>query len=247
MRLLAVAAILVAFPAAAEESRALGAPPSRISQQMAEHAHGDRVYTFTQAQADFSRQSGTDVFNWDAEGWIGGDIRKFWWKTEGEHSGPELEKAEIQGLYSHNVWTFFDAQAGIRADVEPDARAYAVVGVQGLAPGLLETELHAYLGFEGDVSIRLKQSVDVRLTNRFVLEPHFETDFHLTDAPARHIGSGFSNVEAGIEARYEVTRKFAPTLAIIYESRLGETARLGRRAGEDAGGWSVRGGLRTWF
>ncbi|MFN9927629.1 MAG: copper resistance protein B [Phenylobacterium sp.] len=243
MRVLAVAAMLFATPAVAQDSQATG----ETGQRVAAHAHGDRTYTFTQAQADYSRQDGADVVNWDAEGWIGGDLNKFWWKTEGERSGSDVEKAEVQALYSRNVWTFFDAQAGIRADVEPDSRGYGVIGVQGLAPGLLETELHAYFGFKGDVSIRLKQSFDVRLTNHFVLEPHVETDFYLTDEPARLIGSGFSTVEAGVEARYEIHRKFMPTLAVIYESRLGDSARLARRAGEDAGGWSVRGGLRFWF
>ena len=39
----------------------------------------------------------------------------------------------------------------------------------------------------------------------------------------------------------------APTLAVTYESKLGETARLAREDGEDTGGWSVRGGVRFWF
>lgn len=247
MRLLAVAALLFATPVLAEDSRTPSPSPGDAGQQHAAHLHGNRTYTFTHGEVDYSRQDGADVINWDAEGWIGGDRNKFWWKAEGEQSGSEVEKAEIQALYSRNVWTFFDAQVGVRADVEPDTRGYGVIGVQGLAPGLLETELHAYFGLEGDVSVRLKQSVDIRMTSRFILEPHVEADFYLTDVPERLIGSGFSTVEAGVQARYEIHRKFMPTLAIVYESRLGETARLARRAGEDADGWSVRGGLRFWF
>lgn len=215
--------------------------------QSAAHLHGNRTYSFTQAQIDYSRQSGNDVVNWDAEGWIGGDNNKFWWKTEGEQNGPGLEQAEVQALYSRNVWTFFDVQGGVRTDIEPDRRGYAVIGLQGLAPQLLETELHAFLGFKGDVSIRFKQSFDVRLSNRFVLQPQLETDLYLTDVPERRIGSGFSSIETGVQARYELSRKFSPTLAIIYESKLGDTARLAREDGEDTGGWSIRGGVRFWF
>ncbi len=242
MRALLLSILLVTTPAFAQTDEA-----QLDATRSADHLHGNRTYTFTQGQADYSRQSGQDVVNWDAEGWIGGDNHKFWWKTEGEQAGPNTEKAELQALYSRNVWTFFDVQGGVRSDLEPDARAYAVIGVQGLAPQLLETELHAFFSFKGDVSIRFKQSFDLRLTNRVVLQPQLETDLYLTDVPERRIGSGFSTIETGVQARYEVTRKFSPTLAVTYESKLGKTARLAREDGEDAGGWSVRGGVRFWF
>ncbi len=247
MRTLAVAALLAAAPAVAQDLGRPNPEPGETGQDLAEHFHGGRTLTFTQAQLDYSRQNGTDVGNWDAEGWVGGDVHKFWWKTEGEQAGSRTEQAEIQALYSRNVWSFFDVQGGIRTDLEPDARAYAVVGVQGLAPQLIETELHAFIGFKGDVSIRFKQSFDLRLTNRFVLQPQLETDFYLNDVPERLIGSGFSTIETGVQARYELNRKFAPTLAVIYESRLGKSARLARAEGKDTGGWSVRGGVRFWF
>ena len=236
MRFLIVAALAAANPAFAQTRDA-----------NAGHAHGNRTISFAQVAADYSRQFGEDVVNWDAEGFIGGDIHKFWWKSEGEHAGGAFETAEFQALYSRNIWTFFDVQGGLRADAEPDARGYAVVGVQGLLPYLLETELHAFIGFKGDVSIRFKQSFDIRLTNRFVLQPLLETDFYLTDVPERLVGSGFSTLETGVQARYEISRKFAPTLAVVYESKLGKSARLARAEGEDAGGWSVRAGVRFWF
>ena len=65
--------------------------------------------------------------------------------------------------------------------------------------------------------------------------------------PKRLIADGFSVVEAGVLARYEINRRFAPYLGLVYESRLGGSARLARSAGEDPGGWSVRGGVRLWY
>ena len=237
MRLLLLASLAVASPTFAQS----GEPVS------AEHLHGGRTIAFTQVEADISRQQGEAVVNWDAEGFIGGDTHKFWWKTEGEHAASEFETAEFQALYSRNVWTFFDVQAGVRADAKPDGRGYAVVGIQGLAPYLMETELHAFIGFKGDVSLRFKQSFDIRMTNRFVLEPNLETDISFSDVPERMVGKGFSKIETGVQARYEISRKFAPTLALAYESRLGKSARLANAEGETSGGWSVRGGVRFWF
>ncbi len=56
-----------------------------------------------------------DGYQWDAQGWYGGDINKLWIKTEGEGSsaGGKTEKAEVQVLVSHLVTDFwFDVQAG---------------------------------------------------------------------------------------------------------------------------------------
>jgi copper resistance protein B len=226
---------------------ALAAAPVSAQADPATHAHGNRTLSFTQIEVDYSRQDGADVLNWEAEGWLGEDAHKFWWKTEGETEDSGVEVAEFQALYSRNVWSFFDVQGGIRADTSPDARAYAALGVQGLMPYLLETELHAFIGFKGDALVRLRQSFDIRLTNRLILEPQLELDVYLTDVPENRIGSGFSLVKTGLQARYEISRKFAPTVALVYESRLGKTARLAEEIGEQAGGWSVRVGVRSWF
>lgn len=237
MRLLLLVSLAAASPVFAQSAQPVPAA----------HLHGGRTLRFTQVEADISRQQGEAVVNWDAEGFIGGDTHKFWWKSEGEHAGPAFGTAEFQALYSRNVWTFFDVQAGVRADAKPDGRGYAVIGLQGLAPYLLETELHAFIGFRGDVSLRFRQSFDIRLRNRFVLEPNVETDISFSDVPERMVGKGFSKIETGVQARYEISRKFAPTLSVTYESRLGKSASLASAEGENKGGWSVRGGVRLWF
>jgi copper resistance protein B len=247
VRFLLVAALAAASPALGQDLGRPDPPRGDSGQPLAEHFHGGRTFTLTQMEADYSRRSGVDIGEWEGQGFAGNDINKFWWKTEGEFVGGTFEAAEFQALYSRNVWTFFDVQGGLRVDAAPDARGYAVVGVQGLMPYLLETELHAFVGFRGDVSFRLRQSFDVLLTNRFILQPLLETDLYATDVPERRVGSGFATIETGVQARYEVSRKFAPTVAIIYESKLGKTARLARADGEETGGWSVRGGVRFWF
>ena len=231
MRALLLAA-LIAAPAAAQMN----------------HAHDGGINNFTLVEeADLTRFDGKWVANWEAQGWIGSDMHKFWWRTEGETKGPRLEQSEFQALYSRNVAMFFDAQVGLRHDVRPDARTYAVVGVQGLAPLFFETEAHAFFGFEGDVLLRLRQSFDLRMTNRLVVQPLFETDIYLTREPDRLIAPGPAIIEAGILTRYEVTRRVAPYVALMFERRLGESSRLARAAGENPGGWSLRTGVRFWL
>lgn len=252
--LLAAALLVAAVPAAAQptdapEVRAAPADQAAMQSQMDMGAmgHDERTFTYNRIELDYARDNGRDVLNWDAEGWVGGDRDKFWYKAEGEREGGRVEQAEFQALYSRNVWTFFDVQGGVRYDLEPDRRGYTVIGVQGLSPYLLETELHAFVGFKGDVSIRYKQSFDLLMTNRLIVSPSLETDLYLNDARDRGVKSGFSRIETGVAVRYEFSRKFAPYLAVVYDRNLGGTARLTRAAGEDVGGWQVRAGVRAWF
>ena len=244
---------LVAIGAAQSVEVPADSPPPADRAEMTKQidmgamGHGERTYTYNRIEADYSRQGGRDVGNYDAEGWIGGYRNKFWYKSEGEKNGPRVEQAEFQALCSQNTFTFFDVQAGLRYDLRPDHRRYAVIGIQGLSPYRLETQLHAFIRFKGDVSVRLKQSFDLLMTNRLIVSSTLETDLYLNDAPGRRVKSGFSVVETGIQTRYEFSRKFAPYLAAIYESKLGGTARLARLDGENPGGWSLRAGIRAWF
>jgi copper resistance protein B len=47
--------------------------------------------------------------------------------------------------------------------------------------------------------------------------------------------------------RYEITRKFAPYVDLVWERQLGETASITRAAGEDVENTTLRVGLRVWF
>jgi copper resistance protein B len=251
-RLLAAALAAFATPASAQqvEMPAGEASPADHAEQMREMAvmaHDTSTFHMLLGEIDYAREQGRDLVTWDAEGWVGGDVDKLWLKSEGEHFGGETETAEVQALYSRNVATFFDAQVGVRYDIEPKGTAYLVAGVQGLAPYLLETDVAAFLSEHGDVSLRAKQSFDLLLTQRTVLEPHVEANLYLQDVPELGVGSGLSNIEAGLQLRYEITRRFAPYLDLEYDRALGDTRRFRLAAGEEAGRWVLKAGLRLWF
>ena len=102
----------------------------------------DKSTTFLQADRfEVQGNEGAGLALFEAQGWVGGDYQRFWFKTEGEYAeGGELEEAEIQGLYSRAISSFFDFQAGVRQDLAPGSRrTFGVVGVQGLAPYWFES------------------------------------------------------------------------------------------------------------
>ncbi len=221
-----------------------------LSLGVAAPAHAmDEALTFhmVRAEIDAARIDGADVVNWDADAWIGGDRNKFWLKSEGEIEDGDTSTAEIQALWSHAISDYWDVQAGVRVDIEPHEKAYLALGMQGLAPYQFETEGTAFLSEDGDLSARLHQSFDLRFTQRLIAEPHIEITAHADDVPEEAIGAGFSNAEAGVQLRYEISRKFAPYVDLVWKRSLGETAMLRRAEGEDVETASLRAGLRFWF
>ena len=191
---------------------------------------------------------GEDVYLWDAQGWYGGDIDKLWLKSEGEGAfGGELESAEVQALWSHAIDPWFDVQAGIRYDFEPEGRAHAVLGVQGLAPYMFEVDAAAFLSDRGDLTANLEAEYDQRITQRLILQPRAEISLSAQDIPRLGIGAGVSSVETGLRLRYEFLREFAPYIGVDYEAKVGKTADLARAAGEASGRLAFLIGLRAWF
>jgi copper resistance protein B len=178
---------------------------------------------------------------------VGGDVNKLYVTAEGEADEHEVESAEVQVLWSRMIAPFWDVQAGVRHDFEPESLNHAVLGVQGLAPYLFEVDAAAFLSEDGDLSARAEVEYELLFTQRLILSPDVEVNAYASDIPELDVASGIATVEANLRLRYEVTRKFAPYVEVTYERALGETADLRRAAGDDVDATIVRAGLRLIF
>jgi copper resistance protein B len=198
------------------------------------------------AELQFSDDQTT--FHWEGEGWIGGDINRFVFKTRGEAGEDDVESAEVQALYSRAIGPYFDLQAGVRYDIEPHPnRTYAVLGFEGVAPYWFETTGVLFVSNEGEVSARLEGSYDARLTQRLILQPRAEINVSGDDVPELELGSGVTDVELGLRLRYDITRNFSPYVGVTYESKLGDTADYAAAAGEDESDTRLVLGVRARF
>ena len=199
--------------------------------------------------AEVQARRGGDGYRWDGEGWYGGDIHRLVVKSEGEGAfGDRLDGADVQALYSRAIGPYFDLQAGLRHAIGPGPdRTYAALGVEGLAPYWFEVEAAAFLSDKGDLLARAEAWYDQRLTQRLILQPRIEAGLAAQDMPAQRIGSGLSDVEAGLRLRYELRRTFAPYVGLSWDRRFGDSARFARAAGERAGSTALVAGIRTWF
>lgn len=208
--------------------------------------HETPIFNMIKTELDYAPQD-DGLFTWNFDGWIGGDDERVWLRSEGAAPNGKIEDAEAQLYYGWNVATYWDALVGLRQDFEPTRETYFALSAVGLAPYFFETEASLFVSTEGDVSLRLNQSFDLLITQKLIAEPHVEANLFAQDVPEIGVGAGLSDVEAGLQLRYEITRKFAPYVDLVWSRQLGETARLARAAGDDPEDATVRLGLRFWF
>lgn len=187
---------------------------------------------------------------WEGEGWIGTDANRAWFKSEGFASAAAVSDGDIEALYDRPLprFRYFDGQIGVREDLDSGPRrTWLVLGMEGLAPGFFQVEPTLYVRDGGHVAGRVIGSYDLLLTQRLVAQPEIELNFYSRRDPARMLGTGLTNLDAGIRVRYEIRRKFAPYVGFAYARDFGETARLVRQAGELAAAPRFVFGLRLWY
>lgn len=191
---------------------------------------------------------GKDPLILEADAWIGQDLNKAWFKIDAEHVDGKLEELELQALYSRAIDPYWDIQVGWRHNNKPlPQRDWLAVGVKGLAPYWFEVDAALFVGGNGQVNARLQGEYEWMLTQKWVLSPELEANFFSDDDLAHDIGSGLSNMQAGLRLRYEIKREFAPYVGINWTGKFGDTADLARAAGNKTSDTQFVLGVRSWF
>lgn len=211
--------------------------------------HDDAVYSYSLINRleAWDAEAGRGL-GWQAGGWIGRDINRLWWHSEGERVDGRTGSADLELLFGHSFAPRWDWLAGLRQDLEPrPTRTFAAFGLRGLAPQWFEVSAMAYVGEGGRTAARLESSYSLLLTNRLVLQPMFEARLHGKDDTARGIGSGLGTIEFGLRLRYEFTRQFAPYLGVSRDRAFGRTADLRRAESGSVVETRWVAGLRLWF
>ena len=212
-------------------------------------AHDNTIQSFTLLNRleTWSADRGTGL-EWEGQGWVGTDLNRLWFRSEGERTDGRLDAADVEFLYGRAVARWWDLVAGVRHDFKPGrSQDFAAVGIVGLAPQKFEVDATAYVGSGGQTALRLEAEREVLLTNRLILQPLVELNAFGQDDRDRAIGSGVSTIEAGLRLRYEVTRRFAPYVGITLEKAFGQTADYRRDEGEDVTDTRFVAGIRIWF
>jgi copper resistance protein B len=201
---------------------------------------------FNQLEA---RDSHPDAeFAWELQGWIGTDLTRLWLRSKGERVSGHTEAAEVEVLYGRSISPWWDVVTGLRHDVRPgDSRTFGAIGVQGLAPQWFELEATLYLDDDGQSAARFTAEYELLFTNRLVLQPRIELNVYGKTDAARGIGSGLSDMEAGLRLRYEITRQLAPYVGWEWTKAFGKTAELLQGSPSGTSDARAVAGIRLWF
>lgn len=214
------------------------------------HDHGDNpvITKIMFDQLEWRNTDGENPTIVEAQAWIGKDINKLWLKADVEKKDGKTEEAEVQALYSRAIAPYWDLQVGLRKDIKPTpADTWGVFGVQGLAPYFFEIDGAVFLGESGDTAARLSAEYDLLFTQRLILSPNLTVNFYGQHDTEKAIGSGLSDVEAGLRLRYEICREFAPYIGVNWNKKFGNTADYSKWTHTPVSDTQWLAGVRIWF
>ncbi|MGH7879483.1 MAG: copper resistance protein B, partial [Candidatus Binataceae bacterium] len=197
------------------------------------------------------RSNGPDnEFRWDGGGWLGTDMNRLRFKSEGFVERGRATDGDTEALYDRPIafLKYFDVQAGVRYDLDSSrGRTWGALGLEGLMPYWFQFAPTFYFSDRGHFAGKLVGSYDLLITNRLIAQPEFELNFYSKRDPARGIGSGLSDLDTGLRIRYEISRKFAPYIGFAYAGAFGETAKFLREEGGNASDPRFIFGTRVWY
>lgn len=217
----------------------------------------NEAYLFTlieQLEYRIPDDASSDFLGWEAQGWYGPDYHRFWWKSEGESvfDGSEEGESENDFLYSRIVSPFWNAQVGAQYANEWTTNSYedrwsGVLALQGLAPYKFELDNSLYISERADVTFTTEAEYNVRITQRFVLQPRAEMGFAAQDISDRRVGAGMTDANVDLRLRYEIKRGIAPYVGVRYRFLVAETADLAEADGDKTEQWLFLAGFRLAF
>lgn len=234
-------------PALTDADRA-AAFPDLDGHDMRGHMDDDPfVWMVSADRLEWHVDDGANALAWDAKAWFGHDRNRLWLRSEGSREHGHGTHAAIEALWGKPVTPWWDVLAGVRHDTGGPDRSWLAFGVQGMAPHKFEVQATAYFGDGGRSALQAELEYELLLTNRLILQPAIEAVAYARPDPARGLGSGLAEAEAGLRLRYEIRREFAPYIGIERTHRFGGTARHAVNAGEPVRDTRWVFGIRAWL
>ena len=222
--------------------------PYLVGSRLAAHdhrlEHGGQIYQATSLEnAWILNDDGRGRTSTELKTWVGTDENKIFIKAHVEKAESEKTQTEAKVLYSRNIADFWDVQAGLRYQYEPEQQQdkdqwSAVFGLHGLAPYFFETDAYIYAGADQRWQLNLETSRDVLFTQKLIAQPYLNADVVLSDESKYARKTGLSKLQTGVQLRYEITKKVMPFIDVAYVYHQGVKQTEWQKASD-----SERGGL----
>lgn len=188
-----------------------------------------------------------DSLAWQARASWGSSLNRLVLESEGEHeAGDSAHKLQLYGSHALSRW--WALRANLRQDTGPGpARYWAGLGVSGLLPFWLDTELNIYAGADGRTALSLEMEYDARLTQRLLLQPRLALMSYGKADPETGHDQGLDETELGLRLRYEIRREIAPYLGLLWQRRYQAEVSGAQTAGTMSQQWQAVLGLQAWW
>lgn len=220
--------------------------------------HGAQIYAVTTLDNKWLlNEDGEGALKSELETRIGTDENKIFIKVHLDKHESHDAEYDVKALYSRMISDFWDAQIGARYRVEKVAldqhrkdteeKMDAVIGLHGMAPYFFETDAYFYVGEDHFSGFSLETERDLLLTQKIIFKPYLDMDLIFNDDSKYAKKSGLSNITAGIETRYEISKKVMPYLDIAYEYSKGNDATTWQVESDSEKGWLYGAGIRFKF
>jgi copper resistance protein B len=184
----------------------------------------------------------------EAEGWIGHDLNKLWFKSENGRADGSWEEAELQVGWRRALAPHWDFKLGARHDYRPNpSRNWVVIGFEGTAPYGIDIDAAMFIGESGHTGLRLKAEYELALTQNLTLVPDLEINAHGKDDEAVGAGSGFSDLSFGVRLMYGLTARVSPYVGVAWGRNFGNSADFARDEGEGDESTEFLLGIQAWF
>lgn len=220
--------------------------------------HGAQVYAVTTVDNKWLvNEDGEGALKSEFETRIGTDENKIFIKAHIDKHESHDAEYEVKALYSHMISDFWDAQIGARYRVEKveldqhrkdtEEKLDAVIGLHGMAPYFFETDAYFYAGEDHYAGFSLETERDLLFTQKLIVKPYLDLEVVFSDDSKYAKKSGLSNVTAGLETRYEISKKVMPYLDIAYEYSKGNDTTAWQMESDSEKGWLYGAGIRFKF
>ncbi|WP_122902588.1 copper resistance protein B [Acinetobacter sp. B51(2017)] len=220
--------------------------------------HGAQIYAVTTLDHQWLvNNEGEKALKSEFETRIGTDENKLFIKVHANKQESHNAHYDAKILYSRMILDFWDAQLGTRYrseniegnDHHQDNEEYidAVIGLHGMAPYFFETDAYAYVGKDRYIGFSLKTERDFLMTQKLMIQPYLELDLIFNDETKYAKKTGLNRAMAGIETRYEISKKVMPYLNVVYQYSKGNDETRWQKSSSTEKDWLYGAGIRFKF
>ncbi len=220
--------------------------------------HGAQIYAVTTVDNRWLvNEDGVGALKSEFETRIGTDENKVFIKVHADKQESHDAHYDAKLLYSRMISDFWDAQIGARYRSEKveldhhqkdtEENVDAVIGLHGMAPYFFETDAYFYAGEDSYAAFSLETERDLLITQKLIVQPYLELNVIFSDDSKYAQKSGLSNATAGLETRYEISKKIMPYVDIAYKYSKGKDETPWQVESDVEKGWLYGAGIRFKF